>query len=116
MSLNFLTEDAVLVCNHETGIVGNYPTQSYETIARRKVLIAPDPEGRLIKGCTNANPVVGIRPCLTTLKVKAGYSAFIRIEGHFVCLETVTGLTDGTPPGTVSYKVRKPGQSLVKGT
>jgi hypothetical protein len=30
-----------------------------------------------------------------------------------VCLDTVTGLTDGTPPGIVTYKVRHAGQALV---
>jgi hypothetical protein len=30
-----------------------------------------------------------------------------------VCLDAVTGLTDGTPPGIVKYKVRNAGQRLV---
>jgi hypothetical protein len=37
----------------------------------------------------------------------------VRIDGCAVCLDTVTGLTDGTPPGIVTYKVRSPGQTLV---
>jgi hypothetical protein len=38
----------------------------------------------------------------------------LRIAGRRVCLETVTGLTDGTPPGTVKYLVRDPGQGFVQ--
>jgi len=57
---------------------------------------------------------VGIRPCLTTLKVTAGYSNLIRIAGRRVCLDTITGLTDGTPPGLVKYKVNNAGQPFVQ--
>jgi len=45
--------------------------------------------------------------------VRDGYSQLVRIEGRQVGLEVVVGLTDGTPPGTVDYKVRHPGQELV---
>jgi hypothetical protein len=46
--------------------------------------------------------------------VQRGYSEFVRIDGRPVCLESVTGFTDGTPPGVVKYKVNAPGQSLVE--
>ncbi|HEV2914241.1 MAG TPA: hypothetical protein VGX92_13270 [Pyrinomonadaceae bacterium] len=108
----FLTEDAVIVCLHERGIVQNAPSQDWVTIAGRRVLVEVDPEGRPIKGCPNFG--VGIRPCLTTLKVQVGYSDWIRVDGHRVCLDTVTGLTDGTPPGTVMYKVNQAGQPFVE--
>ena len=107
-----LTEDAVIVCQHELGIVQNVPSQNWVTIADRRVLVENDPEGRTIKGCPNIG--VGIRPCLTTLKVTAGYSDLIRINGKRVCLDTVTGLTDGTPPGLVKYKVNNAGQPSVR--
>jgi hypothetical protein len=45
--------------------------------------------------------------------VKEGYSAFVTIDGKPVCLDSLQGLTDGTPPGTVKYKVNAPGQTLV---
>jgi hypothetical protein len=106
-----LTEDAVIVCQHELGIVQNVPSQNWVTIGGRRVLVEPDPEGRTIKGCPNIG--VGIRPCLTTLKVTAGYSDLIRINGQRACLDTVTGLTDGTPPGLVKYKVNDAGQPSV---
>lgn len=109
--MKLLTEDAVLVCNHELGRVDIEPTQSLVTIERRAVLVENNPEARRITGCPNIGAV--IKPCLATLKVREGYSDLLRIEGRRVCLDTVTGLTDGTPPGTVPYKVRTPGQVFV---
>ena len=48
--------------------------------------------------------------------MQEGYSDLLRVEGRRICLETVTGLTDGTPPGTVLYEVRDPGQDVVRQT
>ena len=109
--MRILTEDAVLVCKHELGKAGIVPTQQLVTIRGRRVLVETDPEGRPIRGCPNF--AIVIKPCTHTLPVKQGYSALLRIQGRRVCLDTVTGLTDGTPPGIVEYKVREPGQELV---
>ncbi len=106
-----LTEDAVLVCEHELGIVGIAATDGLVTVEKRRVLIKNNPENRPIVGCPNVGPT--IKPCTSTLVVQAGYSDFVRINGRAVCLDTVTGLTDGTPPGMVKYKVRSPGQTIV---
>ena len=107
-----LTEDAVLVCAHELGIVGIAATQDLVTVEGRCVLVETDPESRSIAGCPNYGPA--IKPCTTTLRVQKGYSDLVRIDGRRACLSSVTGITDGTPPGTVQYKVRSPGQSLVE--
>jgi hypothetical protein len=106
-----LTIDALLVCDHR-GTVKNVASQSLVTIAGRQVLVDIDPEGRSIGGCPNYGATV--KPCTNTLPVKQGYSTFVRVDGHRVCLDTVTGLTDGTPPGTVNYLVQLPGQELVE--
>jgi hypothetical protein len=104
-----ITEDAGIYCKHG-GHVANKPSQNYVTIKSRRVLVEDDPEGRSISGCPN---VVPFKPCLTTLKVQKGYSTFIRISGQPICLDTVTGFTDGTPPGVAMYIVRTPGQEFV---
>ena len=109
--MKFLTEDARVVCKHENGVVGIVGTQRLVTVNGRTVLVNNDPEGRPIASCPNVGAT--IKPCTTTLKVTDGYSTFIRVDGRAVCLDTVTGLTDGTPPGTVKYEVRNPGQTLV---
>lgn len=107
----FLTEDAILNCKHELGIVAIVATQSLVTVSGRKVLVEKDPEGRPIAGCPNIGAT--IKPCTSTLVADAGYSDFIRIEGKRTCLDTITGFTDGTPPGVVKYQVKSPGQNLV---
>lgn len=107
-----LTEDALLVCQHELGKVGIEPTQDLVRIEDRLVLVEPNPESRPISGCPNIGAT--IKPCLNTLKVRTGYSEWIRIEGQPVCLDSVVGFTDGTPPGVVEYKVNFAGQELVE--
>lgn len=108
----WLTEDAVLVCLHELGNINVPPTQSLVTVEGRKVLVENDPEGKEIRGCPNVG--IGIKPCQLSLKVRRGYSELLRVERRRVCLDSLRGLTDGTPPGTVDYKVRSSGQSLVR--
>ena len=110
--MHVLTEDALVVCTHEAGIVKLGTAQNLVTVGGRRVLVETDPEGCAIGGCPMVGP--GIKACLTTLKVKEGYSDLLRINGKRVCIDTITGFTDGTPPGTVKYKVNKPGQNLVK--
>lgn len=105
-----LTEDAKVYCKHGPGKVSIKGTQELVTIAGRKVLVETDPEGRSIAGCPS---VVPFKPCLTSLVVQKGYSHFIRIENRRLCLDTVTGFTDGTPPGVVMYEVRDAGQHFV---
>jgi hypothetical protein len=109
--MKWLTQDAVVICKHELGIVNLVPSQDLVTIEQRKVLVENNPEARPIVGCPNIGAT--IKPCTTTLKVEQGYADFLRINGQRICLDTVTGLTDGTPPGVVKYSVRSPGQELV---
>jgi hypothetical protein len=105
-----LTEDAGLYCTHVMGKVSIAATQAVVTVEGRSVLLEPDPVGRGITGCPN---VVPFKPCLTTLVVQTGYSLFIRVEDRRLCLDTVTGYTDGTPPGAAMYVVRDAGQKFV---
>jgi hypothetical protein len=109
----FLTDKADLKCLHR-GTVKIAARQKWVTIDTRAVLVDNDPESKSISMCPNSGAF--IRPCVTTLPVMAGYSEFIRIDGRRVCLDTVRGLTDGTPPGVVEYKVFDPGQHFVNGS
>jgi hypothetical protein len=114
--MKILTEDAVVICQHVTGKVGFSPQQSWVRVNGRRVLIDSDPENRPIAGCTFQNIPIGILPCKVTRKVDLGYSEFIRIGGKRICLDTVTGKTDGQPVGSVTYNVTAPGQELVEGS
>ena len=105
-----LTEDAGVYCTHVLGKVSIAASQALVTVEGRSVLVEPDPVGRGISFCPN---VVPFKPCLTTLVVQTGYSLFIRVENRRLCLDTVTGFTDGTPPGAAMYVVRDAGQHFV---
>ncbi len=107
-----LTDQAVLVCNHQTGIVTNQPSQHLVTIAGRPILVDDDPVNREIKGCTFTQ-MPTILPCTLTKSVTSGYSELIRINGHRVCLKPLTGLTNWAGAYAVQYKVRTPGQDLL---
>lgn len=111
-----LTDQARLVCQHKTGVVLILATQRLVRINGRAVLVGGlpkgDPEFQPILGCPNFGMTV--KPCTLSLKVKAGYSTFIFINGRPVCLDTISGLTDGTPPGVVNYQVVQPGQFFVE--
>lgn len=109
--MRWLTQDALMVCDHQSGFVGIVPSQVLVRIDGRQVLVEPDPVGKPIAGCPMVAP--GIKPCTSTLAVAKGYSTLVRIDGRAVCLDTVSGYTDGTPPGTYKYTVRMPGQALV---
>ena len=108
--MEVLTVNARLTCDH-VGVVGLAPSQTFVTIGGAPVLVDNDPENRPIAGCPNVGPT--IKPCTSTLKAKTGYSHFVKVSGHGVCLPTVTGITDGTPPGIVNYSVKTPGQGFV---
>jgi hypothetical protein len=110
--VKLLTRQAKIVCDHRTGIVQLHATQEYVTIGGQPVLVENDPVARQISGCVNMGPT--IKPCTLTLAALAGYSDFIRIDGRRVCLDTVTGTTDGTPPVAIKYLVANPGQSFVE--
>ena len=106
--MKLLTLDAGVFCQHQ-GRVKLDASQRFVTIRGRPVLVATDPEGRTIVGCPMMPPAA--KTCATTMQVATGYSSFVRIGGRRVCLDTVTGMTDGVPP--VLYTVQAPGQSLV---
>lgn len=110
--MKLLTLEAKLVCKHVTGVV-QFPThhQDLVRIEGQPVLVENDPRAKLITGCANLG--MTIKPCQLTVSVEKGYSELIRIQGRKVCLEPISGLTDGTPPGTVKYVVQSPGQNFV---
>jgi hypothetical protein len=111
--MDVITLDAVVVCSHEQGVIRNRASQEWVTVEEIPVLVATDPQDRAIVGCPNANPLAGQKPCLKTLPVREGYSAFVRVDERDLCLDAVTGLTDGAPQGAFTYHVRTPGQRLV---
>lgn len=109
--MRLLTANTAIVCDHQLGRVDIRSSQDMVAVDGESVLVATDPERRPIRRCPNIG--LTIKPCTTTLKAALGYSVWIRIDGQRVALDQLTGLTDGTPPGTVAYTVRDPGQLFV---
>jgi hypothetical protein len=109
--MEWVTRHAVITCGHDAR-VGVAASQDWVRAVGAPVLVGDDPVGRPIAGCPNAGPT--IKPCTSTLRVAAGHSTWIRVGGHPVVLSTLDGLTDGTVPGTVHYRVVAPGQHLVR--
>jgi hypothetical protein len=107
----WLTDKVQMVCIHEVGKVQIKATQDLVFIDSMPVLVDPNPENRPVSGCPLAPPLM--KPCLTTLKVRTGYSDLISIQDQRVCVDSIRGLTDGHPPGTYDYKVNFPGQQFV---
>jgi hypothetical protein len=107
----WITEDANLRCDHAgSGKVTSFaPLQGWVTVQQRRVLVEPDPEGRPMSGCIMNPPQ--FLPCSSTLKVTSGYSTWVRVDTHAVCLSSVVGLTLANPQ--TNYRVYDPGQQLV---
>lgn len=108
--MKVLTRQAVLRCGHD-GTVAVVASQQWVRVTGSPLLVEADPQGRSIAMCPHVG--LNIKPCTATLAVRAGYSTFVRVDGHAACLDSVVGFTDGTPPGLVEYTVRDPGQRLV---
>ncbi|MDH6236123.1 hypothetical protein [Cryobacterium sp. CG_9.6] len=109
--MRILVKKGVVRCGHD-GSVATVASQNWVRVTGSPILVEADPQGRTINGCPNIG--LNIKPCQHTLVVHTGYSTFLRIGGQAVCLDTVTGFTDGTPPGAVKYTVRSPGQELAE--
>ena len=108
----WITEHALIVCKHQLGKVQNAPTQDLVTIATRRVLVATDPEAALHLGLPE------LRPDHQALHDDAqGPARLFDMDPHRrqpLCLDTVTGYTDGTPPGVVEYVVSEAGQAWIE--
>jgi hypothetical protein len=109
--MDWITERSTIRCGHD-GQVVTLASQRWVTVGGAAVLVADDPQGRVVKGCPNVGPTM--KPCTVTLKVARGYSDLVRIDRHAVVLSNLDGLTDGTVPGTVHYQVRVPKQAFVR--
>ena len=109
--MDLITASSVVVCDHGAR-VNSLASQHWVEIGGAAVLVDNDPEGRVVAACPNMGPTV--KPCAKTLRVAAGYSTWIRIDGQAAVMSNLDGLTDGTVPGTVHYRVRDSRQHFVR--
>ena len=111
--MKWLTDKALIKCGH-SGRVQVLATQNLVSVGGHSVLVGNDPVAKGISSCPNYNVAAGMKPCTFTLAVNQGKSDLININGKPVCLDTLSGFTDGTPPGAVLYDIHAPGQSMVE--
>ncbi len=106
-----VTANAVISCQHQ-GMVTLTPGQTQVVIEGGEVLCEPDLVGAPIIGCTQpASP--SSKPCLQVVSTVPGStSTKVSVGGRPVYLSTLSGMTDGVPPGML--RVSDPGQTSVQ--
>jgi hypothetical protein len=106
-----LTSEGAVICPH-AGRVTLIPRQLNVLAQTGYVMREADIVGAPIVGCRKPfGP--GSAPCRTVVEVFPGStSTVVAVGGQPVCLETLTGLTDGVPPATIV--VAFPGQIVVE--
>lgn len=105
-----LTTNARIVCAHG-GQVTLLPRQTTVTAQGAPVLRETDLIGAPIVGCAQP-PTVSSKPCTTVVSVMPGGSSpKVGVAGMPAHVDTLVGITDGVPPGTVSVVFA--GQSTV---
>jgi hypothetical protein len=109
--MDLITTSSVIVCDHQAKVIAQ-ASRTWVKVGGPPVLVDNDPEGRVVSHCPNIGPTM--KPCTTTLRVAAGYSGWIKVDGKAVVLSNLDGLTDGTVPGTVHYRVRDSRQHFVR--
>jgi hypothetical protein len=106
-----LNSAGVVVCPH-AGRVTLIPRQLNVLAQTGYVMREADVVGAPIVGCRKPF-ALGSAPCRTVVVVFPGSTSIVvSVGGQPVCLETLTGLTDGVPPATVV--VAFPGQIAVE--
>ena len=111
MSL-ILTAGATIQCAHG-GRVQAMPSQQRVTAGGSPVLCEPDLIGAPIVGCAQP-PTTTTKPCTTLVSTLPGSTSLrVSVGGRSVYLATLSGITDGVPPGSVM--VAGAGQMTVDG-
>lgn len=106
-----ITSNATILCSHG-GRVTLVPHQDTTLIQGGMVLAEPDLVGAVIVGCAQP-PSPGTKPCTTVVSTLPGStSPKATVAGRPAYIATLTGITDGVPPGTLV--VADPGQSVVE--
>jgi len=101
------------MCSHG-GRVTLIPRQEKVTIQGGAVMCEPDLVGCVIVGCAQP-PTPGTKPCTTVVATFPGStSPKVSVDGRPVYLATLSGITDGVPPGTLI--TADPGQTSVEGS
>jgi hypothetical protein len=106
-----LTASASVMCSHG-GKVALIPRQMQVMAQGGLVMCEPDLVGAPVAGCATP-PTSATKPCTVVVSVFPGSSSLkAKVGGRPVYLATLSGVTDGVPPG--SLVVVYPGQTVVQ--
>ncbi|MEV4559237.1 hypothetical protein AB0K51_19920 [Kitasatospora sp. NPDC049285] len=105
-----LNADASIGCGHG-GTVQITPGQRTFKAGGAPVLAVGDLDGRPIAGCTQVTSGTTVQ-CSAVVSVAGGAAATLTAGGRPALLETVSGLTNGAPPGVLT--VLTPGQTTLR--
>lgn len=107
-----VTAAATITCIHG-GQVTLIPKQQQVTIQGAPVLCEGDLVGAPIIGCAQP-PSPATKPCtMVASTLPGGTSLKVQVAGRPAHIATLSGLTDGVPPGAIM--VVNPGQVAVQG-
>jgi hypothetical protein len=104
MIVFLVREDAALKCGH-MGPVAISASQHWVKVEGVALLVDNDPVGKRVD-C----PFKSGGPCIATVSVERGYSAFIRVDGRAVCRDDLVGTAS---PNAFHFAVTDPGQKFV---
>ena len=105
-----LNAKATIGCGHG-GSVQISAGQAKLVAGGAAVLVDGDLDGATISGCTTPKSDKTSK-CQSVSSVIGGTAAKLSAGGSKVLLDTVSGLTDGVPPGTLV--VQTPGQTILQ--
>jgi hypothetical protein len=106
-----VTSKATILCSHG-GKVQLVPKQMKVTAQGGPVLCEPDLVGAPIVGCAQP-PSPSTKPCTLVVSTLPGSASLVAsVDGRPVYLATLSGLTDGVPPGAIT--VVDPGQTAAQ--
>jgi hypothetical protein len=108
-----VTTNDTIMCIHG-GTVVLAPKQTQVLAQGGAVLRETDLIGAPIVGCAQP-PSIATKPCTTVVSTLPGGSApTVLVGGMPAHISTLSGITDGVPPGTIM--VANPGAPLVQAT
>ncbi|MEW6583349.1 MAG: hypothetical protein AB1416_11385 [Actinomycetota bacterium] len=109
-----VNSNATILCAHG-GRVQIIPRQTTVMAGGAPIVRETDLMGAPILGCAQP-PTVSSKPCTAVVSVipGSGTAMKVTVAGLPAHTQTLTGITDGVPPGTIT--VVDPGQQKVQGS
>ncbi|WP_432828762.1 hypothetical protein [Dactylosporangium sp. CA-092794] len=106
-----LTVGSSVICSH-SGTFTFTAGHKLLTVDGQAVVRQSELQNAVITGCKNTVANLGQKPCLAIASIIAGLAHKLTVGGEAAALDTATGLTNSTPPGT--WSVTSAGQTKLE--